>query len=105
MHFQNIYSSLRKDIINRPITFACILGNTNETGRITLIPIAVNLSEDTKVDSYGQVPLSADALMTVCSSQPPPNEPFHSAGNKPKKTGSLALFFRKVECICKYVLY
>uniref|UniRef100_A0A8C5WVY1 RB transcriptional corepressor like 1 n=1 Tax=Laticauda laticaudata TaxID=8630 RepID=A0A8C5WVY1_LATLA len=71
-------------------------GNTNETGRITLIPIAVNMSEDSKVDSYGQVPLSADALMTVCPSQPSPSEPFHSTGNKPKKTGSLALFFRKV---------
>lgn len=100
MHFQNVYSNLRNDII----TFACILGNINETGRITLIPIAVNLSEDSKVDSYGQVPLSANALMTVCPPQPPPCEPFHS-GNKPKKTGSLALFFRKVECICKYVLY
>uniref|UniRef100_A0A8C6XF46 Retinoblastoma-like protein 1 n=1 Tax=Naja naja TaxID=35670 RepID=A0A8C6XF46_NAJNA len=66
-----------------------------KTGRITLIPIAV-ISEDSKVDSYGQVPLSADALMTVCPSQPPPSEPFHSTGNKPKKTGSLALFFRKV---------
>ncbi|XP_007419939.1 retinoblastoma-like protein 1 [Python bivittatus] len=71
-------------------------GNTNETGRITLIPTAVNLSEDSKVDSYGQVPLSANALMTVSPSEPPPSEPFHSAGNKPKKTGSLALFFRKV---------
>ncbi|KAM3839160.1 retinoblastoma-like protein 1 [Vipera latastei] len=70
-------------------------GKINETGRITLIPIAVNLSEDSKVDSYGQVPLSANALMTVCPPQPPPCEPFHS-GNKPKKTGSLALFFRKV---------
>lgn len=104
MHFQNVYFNLRKDIINRSIIFACILGNINETGRITLIPIAVNLSEDSKVDSYGQVPLSANALMTVCPRQPPPSEPFHS-GNKPKKTGSLALFFRKVECICKYVLY
>ncbi|KAM6454055.1 retinoblastoma-like protein 1 isoform 2-T2 [Liasis olivaceus] len=71
-------------------------GNTNETGRITLIPTAVNLSEDSKVDSYGQVPLSANALMTVSPSEPPPSEPFRSAGNKPKKTGSLALFFRKV---------
>uniref|UniRef100_A0A8C6XG03 RB transcriptional corepressor like 1 n=1 Tax=Naja naja TaxID=35670 RepID=A0A8C6XG03_NAJNA len=87
--------SMAQTAVTRQKVTIPLHGNTNETGRITLIPIAV-ISEDSKVDSYGQVPLSADALMTVCPSQPPPSEPFHSTGNKPKKTGSLALFFRKV---------
>ncbi|KAL7985467.1 hypothetical protein Chor_004037 [Crotalus horridus] len=87
--------SMAQTTVTRQKVTIPLHGNINETGRITLIPIAVNLSEDSKVDSYGQVPLSANALMTVCPHQPPPSEPFHS-GNKPKKTGSLALFFRKV---------
>uniref|UniRef100_A0A8D2Q528 Retinoblastoma-like protein 1 n=1 Tax=Varanus komodoensis TaxID=61221 RepID=A0A8D2Q528_VARKO len=62
----------------------------NDTGGITLIPITVNLSEEPKVDSHGQVPLTAQALTSVSPSQP------HISTRKPKKTGSLALFFRKV---------
>ncbi|XP_061487689.1 retinoblastoma-like protein 1 isoform X2 [Rhineura floridana] len=63
------------------------------------ITLHVNLSEESKVDSHGQVPLTAQALISVSPSQPhmtQAQEAYQSAGSKPKKTGSLALFFRKV---------
>ncbi|KAH0619034.1 hypothetical protein JD844_018638 [Phrynosoma platyrhinos] len=71
----------------------------HDTGRITLIPISINVSEESKVDSYGQVPLSAQTLLNVSPSQfhmTQTQEMYHPAGSRPKKTGSLALFFRKV---------
>ncbi|XP_044841731.1 retinoblastoma-like protein 1 isoform X3 [Mauremys mutica] len=74
-------------------------GIANDTGGITLIPISVNLSQQSKVESHGQVPLTAEALIGAspnhsCMNQAQEAHP--SAGSKPKKTGSLALFYRKV---------
>ncbi|XP_042319452.1 retinoblastoma-like protein 1 isoform X2 [Sceloporus undulatus] len=70
-----------------------------DTGRITLIPISISISEESKVDSHGLVPLSAQTLLNVSPSQfhmTQTQEISHPAGSRPKKTGSLALFFRKV---------
>uniref|UniRef100_A0A670JUP9 RB transcriptional corepressor like 1 n=1 Tax=Podarcis muralis TaxID=64176 RepID=A0A670JUP9_PODMU len=66
--------------------------------RITLIPISVNLSEESKADSLGQAPLTAQALISVSPSHhmTQAQEAYQPAGSRPKKTGSLALFFRKV---------
>ncbi|XP_039353895.1 retinoblastoma-like protein 1 isoform X2 [Mauremys reevesii] len=74
-------------------------GIANDTGGITLIPISVNLSQQSKVESHGQVPLTAEALIGAspnhsCMNQAQEAHP--SAGSKPKKIGSLALFYRKV---------
>nr|XP_034979199.1 retinoblastoma-like protein 1 isoform X2 [Zootoca vivipara] len=74
-------------------------GIANNTGGIPLIPISVNLSEESKVDSLGQAPLTAQALISVSPSHPHmthAQEAYQPAGSRPKKTGSLALFFRKV---------
>uniref|UniRef100_A0A670JQS6 RB transcriptional corepressor like 1 n=1 Tax=Podarcis muralis TaxID=64176 RepID=A0A670JQS6_PODMU len=70
----------------------------NNTGGITLIPISVNLSEESKADSLGQAPLTAQALISVSPSHhmTQAQEAYQPAGSRPKKTGSLALFFRKV---------
>uniref|UniRef100_K7GE50 RB transcriptional corepressor like 1 n=1 Tax=Pelodiscus sinensis TaxID=13735 RepID=K7GE50_PELSI len=63
-------------------------GITNETGRITLIPISVNLSQQSKVENHGQVPLTAQALISA--------SPNHSSMNQAEEAqGSLALFYRK----------
>uniref|UniRef100_A0A8D2LDF1 RB transcriptional corepressor like 1 n=1 Tax=Varanus komodoensis TaxID=61221 RepID=A0A8D2LDF1_VARKO len=64
--------------------------NLTEGTRLKIAPGSFNLSEEPKVDSHGQVPLTAQALTSVSPSQP------HISTRKPKKTGSLALFFRKV---------
>ncbi|XP_063000944.1 retinoblastoma-like protein 1 isoform X2 [Elgaria multicarinata webbii] len=74
-------------------------GIANDTGGIALIPISINLSEESKVDSHEQVPLTAQALISLSPSHPhmtQAQEAYHPAGSRPKKTGSLALFFRKV---------
>uniref|UniRef100_A0A670JUD1 RB transcriptional corepressor like 1 n=1 Tax=Podarcis muralis TaxID=64176 RepID=A0A670JUD1_PODMU len=73
-------------------------GIANNTGGITLIPISVNLSEESKADSLGQAPLTAQALISVSPSHhmTQAQEAYQPAGSRPKKTGSLALFFRKV---------
>ncbi|XP_053101215.1 retinoblastoma-like protein 1 isoform X2 [Hemicordylus capensis] len=74
-------------------------GIANDTGGITLIPISINVSQESKVESHGQVPLTAQALINVSPSQPhmtQAQEMYQPAGSRPKKTGSLALFFRKV---------
>ncbi|KAJ6661016.1 hypothetical protein lerEdw1_016817 [Lerista edwardsae] len=74
-------------------------GIANDTGGITLIPISISLSQESKVESHGQVPLTAQALISVSPNQlnmTQGQEVFQPAGSKPKKTGSLALFFRKV---------
>ncbi|XP_038225888.1 retinoblastoma-like protein 1 isoform X3 [Dermochelys coriacea] len=74
-------------------------GIANDTGGITLIPISVNLSQQSKVESHGQVPLTAQALTGASPNHSRMNqaqEAHQSAGSKPKKTGSLALFYRKV---------
>ncbi|XP_066479332.1 retinoblastoma-like protein 1 [Tiliqua scincoides] len=74
-------------------------GIANDTGGITLIPISIGLSQESKVESHGQVPLTAQALISVSPNQlnmTQGQEIYQPAGTKPKKTGSLALFFRKV---------
>ncbi|KAM7150635.1 retinoblastoma-like protein 1 isoform 3-T8 [Macrochelys suwanniensis] len=74
-------------------------GIANDTGGITLIPISVNLSQQSKVESHGQVPLTAQALIGASPNHSHMNqaqEAHQSTGSKPKKTGSLALFYRKV---------
>ncbi|XP_013817010.1 retinoblastoma-like protein 1 isoform X3 [Apteryx mantelli] len=61
-------------------------GIANEMGGITLIPISMNLGQPSKMEA--QAP-----------SQPQVNQVHEvhlSSGSKPKKTGSLALFYRKV---------
>nr|XP_056701013.1 retinoblastoma-like protein 1 isoform X1 [Euleptes europaea] len=71
----------------------------NNTGGITLIPISVNLPQESKGDGHGQVPLTAQALVSVSPSHPhvtKAQDVYQPAGSKPKKTGSVALFFRKV---------
>ncbi|OXB57336.1 hypothetical protein ASZ78_011756 [Callipepla squamata] len=61
-------------------------GITNELGGITLIPISVNLDHGPKIEA--QAP---------CHPQVNQDQEVQlSSGNKPKKTGSLALFYRKV---------
>ncbi|XP_058278664.1 retinoblastoma-like protein 1 isoform X2 [Hirundo rustica] len=61
-------------------------GIANDMGGITLIPISMNLGQPCQVD--GQAPC------------PPPGSQAHEvqlpAAGKPKRTGSLALFYRKV---------
>ncbi|NXJ03437.1 RBL1 protein, partial [Odontophorus gujanensis] len=61
-------------------------GIKNELGGITLIPISVNLDQGPKIEA--QAP---------CHPQVNQDQEVQlSSGNKPKKTGSLALFYRKV---------
>ncbi|XP_065610288.1 retinoblastoma-like protein 1 isoform X1 [Cyrtonyx montezumae] len=61
-------------------------GITNELGGITLIPVSVNLGQGPKIEArapcHPQVNQDQEVQL--------------SSGNKPKKTGSLALFYRKV---------
>lgn len=79
-------------------------GIANDTGGITLIPISVNLSQQSKVESHGQVPLTAQALTGASPNHSRMNqaqEAHQSAGSKPKKTGSMALFYRKVNILAK----
>ncbi|XP_072100960.1 retinoblastoma-like protein 1 isoform X1 [Mobula birostris] len=77
-----------------------VQGVTNEIGGITFIPVQMTVPQQTQVaEETAQVPLSAQALLSsspkaggVASAQ----EPQVATISKPKKTGSLALFFRKV---------
>ncbi|XP_077191359.1 retinoblastoma-like protein 1 isoform X2 [Paroedura picta] len=74
-------------------------GIANHTGGITLIPISVNMPQESEGDGHGQVPLTAQALVSVSPSHPhvmQAQDVYQPTGSKPKKTGSLALFFRKV---------
>ncbi|KAL8179301.1 UNVERIFIED_CONTAM: Retinoblastoma-like protein 1, partial [Gekko kuhli] len=74
-------------------------GIANNTGGITLIPISVNLPQESKGDGHGQIPLTAQALVNVSPSHrhvTQAQDVYQPAGSKPKRTGSLALFFRKV---------
>ncbi|XP_060692572.1 retinoblastoma-like protein 1 isoform X3 [Hemiscyllium ocellatum] len=76
-----------------------VQGIANETGGITFIPVHMNVSQQSQVaEETVQVPLSAQTLINSSAKQlgigtaREPQIPI----NKPKKTGSLALFFRKV---------
>ncbi|POI31495.1 hypothetical protein CIB84_004754, partial [Bambusicola thoracicus] len=61
-------------------------GIASELGGITLIPIAMNLGQAPKIEAQDP-----------CHPQVNQDQEVHlSSGNKPKKTGSLALFYRKV---------
>ncbi|XP_038659765.1 retinoblastoma-like protein 1 isoform X3 [Scyliorhinus canicula] len=75
-------------------------GIANETGGITFIPVQVNVSQQAEVvEETVQVPLSAQTLLNSSPKRigiGAVQEPPAAAINKPKKTGSLALFFRKV---------
>ncbi|NXT71302.1 RBL1 protein, partial [Chaetops frenatus] len=61
-------------------------GIANDMGGITLIPISINLGQPCKVDA--QAPCHAPGT--------PAQEVQLPAASKPKRTGSLALFYRKV---------
>nr|XP_033819171.1 retinoblastoma-like protein 1 isoform X1 [Geotrypetes seraphini] len=75
-----------------------VTGSDNDTTRITFIPLSMNLSDSLKSEADLQIPLTAQALISspkqsyVSKAQ----EMYSVLGSKPKKTGSLALFFRKV---------
>ncbi|XP_038659764.1 retinoblastoma-like protein 1 isoform X2 [Scyliorhinus canicula] len=77
-----------------------VQGIANETGGITFIPVQVNVSQQAEVvEETVQVPLSAQTLLNSSPKRigiGAVQEPPAAAINKPKKTGSLALFFRKV---------
>lgn len=63
-------------------------GIANELGGITLIPISMNLGQAPKIEAQDP-----------CHPQVNQDQEVHlSSGNKPKRTGSLALFYRKVSC-------
>lgn len=66
-------------------------GIANDMGGITLIPISINLGQPCKVDEQA-------------SCHPPGNQAQEvqlPAASKPKRTGSLALFYRKVSVLAQ----
>ncbi|XP_078093101.1 retinoblastoma-like protein 1 isoform X2 [Mustelus asterias] len=74
-----------------------VQGITNETVGITFIPVQVNVSQQAQVvEETVQVPLSAQTLLNSSPKRMGIGAMQESPVNKPKKTGSLALFFRKV---------
>ncbi|XP_041096013.1 retinoblastoma-like protein 1 [Polyodon spathula] len=76
-----------------------VKGVANETGGITFIPVGLNTADQQKgVDSSSPTPLSAQALLgaSPTRSRGAVAQEAQPASSKPKKTGSLALFFRKV---------
>ncbi|KAL2763748.1 retinoblastoma-like protein 1 isoform a [Daubentonia madagascariensis] len=72
-------------------------GVANDAGEITLIPISMNTTQESKVKS--PISLTAQSLTGASPKQThlTKAQEAHPAGiNKPKRTGSLALFYRKV---------
>lgn len=70
-------------------------GIAGDLGGITLIPIAMNLGQAPKIEAQDP-----------CHPQVNQDQEVHlSSGNKPKKTGSLALFYRKVSIFDRKVWY
>nr|XP_045012616.1 retinoblastoma-like protein 1 isoform X3 [Jaculus jaculus] len=72
-------------------------GVANDAGEITLIPISVNTTQESKVES--PIALTAQSLIGTSPKQTNLSkaQEVHLTGmNKPKRTGSLALFYRKV---------
>ncbi|XP_044604294.2 retinoblastoma-like protein 1 isoform X2 [Equus asinus] len=72
-------------------------GVANDAGEITLIPVSMNTTQESKVES--SVSLTAQSLIGTSPKQTHPSkaQEVHPTGvNKPKRTGSLALFYRKV---------
>ncbi|XP_069508219.1 retinoblastoma-like protein 1 isoform X1 [Ambystoma mexicanum] len=73
-------------------------GVPNDTGGMTFIPISMNLLQS-NADIGVQAPLTAQALISPSPKRcqiSRAQEAHPAYGVKPKKTGSLALFFRKV---------
>ncbi|KAM9682918.1 retinoblastoma-like protein 1 isoform 2-T2 [Dama dama] len=72
-------------------------GIANDAGEITLIPISMNTTQESKVES--PVSLTAQSLIGASPKQThlTKAQEVHPIGiSKPKRTGSLALFYRKV---------
>ncbi|KAM7124984.1 retinoblastoma-like protein 1 isoform 2-T2 [Molossus nigricans] len=72
-------------------------GVANDAGEITLIPIAMNTTQESKTES--PVSLTAQSLMDASPKQThlTKAQEVHPTGiSRPKRTGSLALFYRKV---------
>ncbi|VCW77423.1 unnamed protein product, partial [Gulo gulo] len=72
-------------------------GIANDAGEITLIPISMNTAQESKVES--PVSLTAQSLIGASPKQTHLTkvQEAHPTGiSKPKRTGSLALFYRKV---------
>ncbi|KAB0399026.1 hypothetical protein E2I00_004164, partial [Balaenoptera physalus] len=70
-------------------------GIANDAGEITLIPISMNTTQESKVES--PVSLTAQSLIGASPKQThlTKAQEVHSVGiSKPKRTGSLALFYR-----------
>ncbi|XP_020846460.1 retinoblastoma-like protein 1 isoform X2 [Phascolarctos cinereus] len=70
-----------------------------DTGGITVIPMPVNASEQSRVESPVQIPITAQSLSGTSPKQSHGTKALemHQAGvSRPKRTGSLALFYRKV---------
>ncbi|XP_003411584.1 retinoblastoma-like protein 1 [Loxodonta africana] len=82
--------------IGQKVTIPCH-GIANDAGGITLIPISMNTTQESKMES--PVSLTAQSLVGISSKQNhlTKAQEVHPTGiSKPKKTGSLALFYRKV---------
>ncbi|KAM9068880.1 retinoblastoma-like protein 1 isoform X4 [Sarcophilus harrisii] len=74
-------------------------GIATDTGGITVIPMPVNSSEQTSVDSPMQIPITSQSLSCTSPKQTYATKSLEmqQAGvSRPKRTGSLALFYRKV---------
>ena len=72
-------------------------GIANDAGEITLIPVSMNTTQESKVES--PVSLTAQSLIGASPKQThlTKAQEVHPIGiSKPKRTGSLALFYRKV---------
>nr|XP_012610322.1 retinoblastoma-like protein 1 isoform X3 [Microcebus murinus] len=72
-------------------------GVANDAGEITLIPVSMNTTQESKVKS--PVSLTAQSLIAASPKQThlTKAQEVHPTGiSKPKRTGSLALFYRKV---------
>ena len=72
-------------------------GIANDAGEITLIPVSMNTTQESKVES--PVSLTAQSLIGASPKQHhlTKAQEVHPIGiSKPKRTGSLALFYRKV---------
>ncbi|XP_036274595.1 retinoblastoma-like protein 1 isoform X2 [Pipistrellus kuhlii] len=72
-------------------------GIANDAGEITLIPISMNTTQESKVES--PVSLTAQSLIGTSPKQThlTKAQEVHPTGiSRPKRTGSLALFYRKV---------
>ena len=73
------------------------LGIANDAGEITLIPLSMNTTPESRVES--PISLTAQSLSGASPKQThlTKAQEVHPTGlSRPKRTGSLALFYRKV---------